>query len=272
MPAPAQESAQPLVEEPLLGRVFETDRRVRLGDASPGGRLRFDALVRYLQDVSDDDTRDAGFTSAAGWVVRRTVIEVKQFPVYLEAIACRTWCSGMGSRWAERRIRIRGERGGSIDSETLWVHVDAATGRPTVLPTEFHAIYGPATGGRAVRAGLRHGPPPPVADRTWTWAPRFCDYDVLGHVNNSNYWTVVEEELSLRRELRAPLRAELEHRDALGPGVTAEVVVHDDEHRMEIWIIEGGAVRASATVASVREAGVAGARVSEARILEKGTS
>jgi acyl-ACP thioesterase len=251
MPAAPSDSVEPLAEEPLVGRVFETDRRVRLGDASPGGRLRFDALVRYLQDVSDDDTRDAGFTEAAGWVVRRTVIEVGQFPVYLEAMTCRTWCSGTGGRWAERRIRVRGERGGAIDSATLWVHVDAASGRPTVLPAEFHALYGPATGGRTVRANLRHHAAPDVVKRQWTWTPRFCDYDVLGHVNNSNYWTVVEEELARRRDIRAPLRAELEHRDALEPGAVAEVTVVDEATGVRVWINEGGAVRASATVDAV---------------------
>ena len=248
MPAATPDSVELLVEEPLVGRVFETDRRVRLGDASPGGRLRFDALVRYLQDVSDDDTRDAGFTSATGWVVRRTVIDVQQFPVYLEAMACRTWCSGTGGRWAERRIRVRGEHGGAIDSATLWVHVDAATGRPTVLPAEFHALYGPATGGRTVRASLRHTAPPEVVERSWPWMPRFCDFDVLGHVNNANYWTVVEEELARRRDVRAPMRAELEHRDALEPGAVADVSVVDNADGFGLWIIEGGAVRASATV------------------------
>lgn len=248
MPAATPDSVEPLVEEPLVGRVFDTVRRVRLGDASPGGRLRFDALVRYLQDVSDDDTRDAGFTAAAGWVVRRTVIEVDRFPVYLEAMSCRTWCSGTGGRWAERRIRIRGEHGGAIDSATLWVHVDTATGRPTVLPAEFHSLYGPATGGRTVRASLRHLAAPEVAERVWSWTPRFCDFDVLGHVNNSNYWTVVEEELARRRDIRAPMRAELEHRDALEPGSVADVAVVDDTDGFGLWIIEGGAVRASATV------------------------
>lgn len=251
MPAADPDPVDPLAEEPLVGRVFETDRRVRLGDASPGGRLRFDSLVRYLQDVSDDDTRDAGFTAAAGWVVRRTVIEVSQFPVYLEAMMCRTWCSGTGSRWAERRIRVRGERGGAIDSATLWVHVDAATGRPTVLPAEFHAIYGPATGGRTVRANLRHPAVLEGGERRWQWTPRFCDYDVLGHVNNSNYWTVVEEELVRRRDIRAPLRAELEHRDALGPGAVVDVAVVDAATGIRLWMVEGGAVRASATVDGV---------------------
>ena len=59
---------------PAAGRRYTRTRPVRLGDSSPGGRLRFDGLARYLQDVSNDDTRDAAFENDMAWVVRRTAI------------------------------------------------------------------------------------------------------------------------------------------------------------------------------------------------------
>ena len=37
---------------------------MRLADVTPGGRLRLDALARYLQDVAGDDVDDAGITGA----------------------------------------------------------------------------------------------------------------------------------------------------------------------------------------------------------------
>ena len=195
--------------------------RVRLGDASPGGRLRFDALVRYLQDVANDDTRDAGFDDVMGWVVRRTEIEVRRFPVYLEPIALSTWCSGVGGRWAERRVHVAGEGGGRVEAATLWVHLDPDTMRPKVLPESFHALFGPSALGRTVRARLQHAEAPEDEDAVaarHTFPLRFTDFDVLNHVNNAVYWEVVEEELARRRELRAPLRAELEHRAPIEPG------------------------------------------------------
>ena len=148
------------VPVPAAGRVYQGQRRVRLGDASPGGRLRFDALVRYLQDVANDDTRDAGFDDVMGWVVRRTEIEVRQFPVYLEPIALSTWCSGVGGRWAERRVHVVGEGGGHVEAATLWVHLDPDTMRPKVLPESFHALFGPSALGRTVRARLQHAEAP----------------------------------------------------------------------------------------------------------------
>ena len=46
---------------------------MRLGDVDPSGRLRLDAIARYLQDVASDDAADAGLDT--GWVARRTLIE-----------------------------------------------------------------------------------------------------------------------------------------------------------------------------------------------------
>jgi acyl-ACP thioesterase len=236
-----------LVGVPTMGRVFATTRRVRLGDSSPGGRLRLDALVRLLQDVSDDDTRSAGFEDAAGWVVRRTAVQVQSFPTYLEVLHARTWCSGTGGRWAERRISFAGERGGSIESATLWVHLDPTTMRPITLPARFHEVYGEATGGRAVRASLHHGPRPEGLPATRHFPLRFTDFDVLGHVNNANYWVPVEEELARRRDVRAPLRAEVEHRDAIEQGALVDVYVRDGPCMFDLWLVDHDTDRVYAT-------------------------
>ncbi len=68
-----------IVSAPAAGRVFDGAATIRLGDSSPGGRARFDAIARHLQDLSDDDARAAGF-GAYSWVVRRTAIAVHAFP------------------------------------------------------------------------------------------------------------------------------------------------------------------------------------------------
>jgi acyl-ACP thioesterase len=246
--------ADVLVPEPAAGRVFSATRRVRLGDVSPRGRLRLDATVRYLQDVADDDTRDAGFVDAQGWVVRRTVIEVTTFPTYLEPVALRTWCSGLGSRWAERRTSLRGERGGHVEAATLWVHLDPDTMRPQPLSEQFHALYGPSAAGRTVRARLHHPEAGPSRDTvTVRWALRFADFDVLGHVNNAAYWTIVEEQLAARRSLRAPLRAEVEHRGALDVGTRdVELVVADENQTLVCWLHDA----ARGLVATARVSGL----------------
>ena len=53
--------------------MFTTARTVRGTDVTPAGRLRFDALARYLQDAAEDDLADIAEEmepgSAAGVIV-----------------------------------------------------------------------------------------------------------------------------------------------------------------------------------------------------------
>jgi acyl-ACP thioesterase len=237
-----------LVERPGAGRVFEGQRRVRLADVSPAGRLRLDAAARFLQDLSADDTADAALPDAEAWVVRKTVIHVGAFPRYLEPLRLATWCSGTGSHWAERRISIVGEQGGSVEAATTWVHFDTASGRPSRIPAGFDEIYGEASGGRRVKARLDHPDRPDGTPEGFAWPLRFTDFDVLGHVNNAACWQIVEEALSSRRELRAPLRAEVQHRTAIERGATVEVTVVDADGELCLWASIGGALAVTAKV------------------------
>lgn len=239
-----------LVERPSTGRVHEGRRTVRLADVSPAGRTRLDALARYLQDLSADDTADSALPDAEAWVVRKTVIEVRAFPRYLEPMALATWCSGTGSHWAERRIRITGGAGAAVDAATTWVHFDRATGRPSRIPEGFHEIYGEASGGRRVKARLDH-PDPPSDDGSagFGWPLRFTDFDVLAHVNNAAYWQIVEEVLSGRPDLRAPLRAEVQHRTAVERGAAVTVRVEErSDSGVALWVVADGTLAATAVV------------------------
>jgi acyl-ACP thioesterase len=236
-----------LVERPTAGRVFEGLRKVRIGDVDPGGRMRLDAAVRFLQDLSADDTADAALPDAEAWVVRRTTIEVHRFPRYLEGLALATWCSGTGSHWAERRVTIVGDRGGQIEATSIWVHVDLASGRPSRIPAGFDEIYGEAAGGRRVKARLVHPDPGPDANRQ-PWVIRHTDLDVLDHVNNAAYWEAVEEARAVDDTLRAPLRVEVEHHNALGHGDAAELVTTREGDALHVWVTGPVGVGASAVL------------------------
>ena len=199
-----------------VGRSFTVRGRVRLGDASPGGRLRCDAVARYLQDVSDDDTRDAG-VGGMTWVVRRTVLDVHSFPHYLETFELVTWCAGIGPRWAERRTSLVGDAGGRIEAATLWVALDSRTRRPARPSAEFLDIFGPSAQGRIVSSKLLLDRPSAEAEQS-PWSLRFVDFDVMGHVNNAVYWEVVESMLGDHPDVRAPLRLAVEHVSPLERG------------------------------------------------------
>lgn len=215
MPEPG---AAEITPKPDVGRVFEGARRIRLADVDPTGRCRLDAAVRHFQDVARDDSADAALTSPMNWVVRRVMVEVHRSPVFQEWIRLATWCSGHGSRWAERRTEIRGEHGSHIEAVTVWIFVDGDTGAPKQLDDDFFTIYGPTAGDRRVSARLALPTTPPDDAETTPWQVRFSDLDVLGHVNNAAQWAPVEEVRHRAGVATDGIRAELEHRAGVEPG------------------------------------------------------
>jgi hypothetical protein len=46
---------------PADGRVYAGRRRIRLADTDASGRLRLDAIARFLQDLAIDDVQETGW-------------------------------------------------------------------------------------------------------------------------------------------------------------------------------------------------------------------
>ncbi len=230
-----------LTKPPVSGRTFTTTRRVSIDDSSPDGRMELDAIARFLQDAGNDDTDDAGMAELGlAWVARRATIEVRSPARARELLTIRTWCSGTGSRWAERRTSITGEFGAEIEASAIWVHLDAQTGRPTKWGDDFAGTYLPSTGGRRVDAKLRHEKTVPEGDGQ-PWRFRRTDMDAFGHVNNAAYLSIAEEFLDAENHPRV----EIEWR---GPSVAHEDLrVH--RHGDQLWVtaLDAGDLRVTIT-------------------------
>jgi acyl-ACP thioesterase len=224
-----------LVAPPSNGRVFTDRARAGLGDVAPSGRVRLDAIARWLQDAAFADLIDSGLPDDGVWVVRRLRLRVERFPVFREAVAVATWCSGAGSLVAERRSTVRGDQGGLVEAVALWVHLDPAGSRPRPMGAGFDEVYGPSTGGRRVRARLRHPGPSPDGGRTEPWRFRAADLDLADHVNNAVYWQVLEEELP-PDGAHGPLDAEIEHR---APADAGEAALLLDGEMLWITALDG---------------------------------
>jgi acyl-ACP thioesterase len=221
---------------PADGRVFAEAVRPGLADCSPSGRIRLDALARWLQDVAYADVQDAGVADRAVWVIRRARLHVARFPRFGEHFEVSTFCSGLGRMWAERRTTIARAQAEAPDVEAvaLWVHLDPVTQRPTPLSAEEISAYGAgAAGERRVSARLRHPPVAPgAAEHPWRFRATECD--LAAHVNNTAYWTVLEEELLGAGEPDR-IDVEIEHRTPAQPG--DKRVLSDGAWR---WILDPG--------------------------------
>lgn len=237
-----------LAPAPRRGRTFTVTRCVRSPEATATGRVRLDAVARYLQDVATDDIRDSGYADPVGWVARRTLLLVRRWACLDELVELTTFAAGLGSRWADRRTSLVGDAGARIEASTIWVHVEADGRRAKPLSPQFHELYGEASGGRHVSARLMHPAPPPGAPGR-PWALRTTDLDAMGHVNNAVHWCVLEEDLG-GSEPALPLVAELEYRTAIGSVRAVDVVRATVAGERWWWLRTAATVHASARLSA----------------------
>jgi acyl-ACP thioesterase len=199
-------------------------------------------MARWLQDVAYSDVVDAGFEGEGAWIVRRTRIRVEAFPSFGEDLTIRTFCSGIGRFSAERRTSIRGETA-AVETVALWICLDVDRGRPMRFPPEFMAAYEESAAGRDANVRLRHPDPPGDAERS-EWRFRASEVDPAGHINNSHYWAVLEEDLAAGPEPDS-IDAEIEYRD---PAEAGDAVVL--RAGSSIWVAsQTGDLHASIVVA-----------------------
>jgi acyl-ACP thioesterase len=244
-----------LVPEPDAGRVFRSERTIRLADVGVDGRLRLDALARFMQDVASDDVADAEADDGSlTWVVRRTSIDILSQFVGDQVVALSTWASGSGSHWAARRTSIAGNAGGGCEAESIWVLIDRATSRLARLPARFDEVYGPSTGGRKVSARLELAPEPALDSTRVAWPLRVADIDTLGHANNAVYWAAIETAIAVTADgagATAPpgLRGVLEYRRPVDLTSELALAIVGGHAEVHVWFVDGGATAACAEVA-----------------------
>lgn len=242
--------------DPVAGRVYATRRIVRSTDVVPAGRLRLDALARYLQTTAEEDVAEAGLAEPVVWLVRRCELRIKALPSMSERLTVATFCSGTGPRWAERITTLSSQDGRPLVQATaVWAAVGRADGRPVPLSPEFLAIYAESTGGRAVSVRLSHPRPGAALDGNGAeistpprdWPLRAVDFDTAGHVNNAVHWAVVEDELAAAGQL--PGMAEIEYQRAIMPGCRPRVRTSRRAGNTMLWLVDGERLLASARLA-----------------------
>ncbi len=230
----------PSLPRPKAGRTYSALRAIRLSDIDAHGRLRLDAVARFLQDVAIDDVEETGWGMPEHlWFVRSIRIDVLEPFVGWGEISLTTWCSGVAAIAAGRRWSLSRADGGRIEVDSVWIHLDADA-RPARIG-DF-GVYAEAAGGRPVSTRLGLPDPSPDAARV-PWPLRASDVDLHGHVNNAVYWQAVEDVLAID----GPVRAELDYHQPIDLGDDLELLVADTT----IGFAVGDELRAVARVSPI---------------------
>jgi acyl-ACP thioesterase len=211
--------------------VFDTGWPLRGADVDREGRLRFDAACRHIQDVGSDQLCQLGYEAVHPlWIVRRTMVDLIEPINFQDRLRLRRWCSGTSNRWCEMRVRIDGRKSGLMESEAFWININRETRGPSRISDDFvSGLKRTATTDRLrwksyLKAGGRDD-----ATRTVDYPVRVSDIDMFDHMNNSVYWSVVEDYLQTHRPelLKAPVRVTIEHDAAVALGERLEIITHE---------------------------------------------
>ena len=238
---------EPLVPQPASGRTFRTSYRIRLSDTDATGRLRLDAVARYLQDAATDDVEETGWGAPEHlWVLRSVRVDVVRPFLDDLTIAVVTWGSSFSSLAAGRRWSLAGDQGGSIEVDSTWIHL-GPDARPARIGAGFDG-YAEAAQGKVASTKLTLAPPASDGRRA-AWPLRATDVDRMGHVNNAAYWAAIEHRLAGGEpDLRHAIRARLDYRHPIDLGEHVELAESTHGDRYGAAFVVGDVVKAVAWV------------------------
>lgn len=237
----------PLAPIPATGRTYRVAYKIRLSDADATGRLRLDAVARFLQDAAIDDVEETGWGAPEHlWVLRSVRIDVVEPFLADQSVGIVTWGSSFSALAAGRRWSLSGDAGGSIEVDSIWIHL-GPDARPARIGAGFDG-YAEAAQGRVTSTKLTLAPPPLDGDRR-VWPLRATDVDRMGHVNNAAYWSAVEQRLlELGHDVRRPLRGRLDYRHPIDLGERVELAETAHDGRYGAAFVVADVVKAVARV------------------------
>ncbi len=223
-------------------RFFQHNVRVLLSDSDPNGELRLDALARFLHDAATLDIEESGLHLETIWVLRTTEMTIHENANYLDNLKVVTWCSGSGKSWVERRSDIFRNNAKIIETRSIWVNVSGVRQGAKPLPEEFFSTYGESVRQEKISARQTLKTPlhPPISSTTIQL--RFCDLDIMDHVNNAIHLSLVEETLhrERQRDYASSYKVKVEFKDAieLAPKTVVANLWSFNKNKVQIELVQ----------------------------------
>ena len=136
------------MENVCMTPVYRYDFTVSLEAIDGNGHVNNVAYVQWMQDVAVRHSEASGCTQAsrdagATWVVRKHSVEYLRPAFEGDPITVMTWVSNFRRALSLRKYKFIRTSDNMVLSmgETDWVFVDAASGRPRVIPLEVKDVF-----------------------------------------------------------------------------------------------------------------------------------
>ena len=119
--------------------------------------------LRWMQEVATAHSDAQGWTLAryaetkTSWVIRSHTIDYLRPAFASETLTVLTWIGGFEEQESPRHYLFWRERDRKIlaKARTVWVFVDAQTGRARTIPAEFRSVFDVVADEREVLRALR---------------------------------------------------------------------------------------------------------------------
>ncbi len=195
--------------------VYSREYRLRNKDVNMFMRLRLSRLTEMLQEASIDHTEQLGAgrekTLDRGllWVVVQQETEIFRMPEYDEQITVQSWPGRTMHVLFPRYYRLLSKNGEVlVQGSSLWTLVDENS-RKIVFPDRFGIEIPEETTGFETALPGRPGKRDTDHSRQFQVPFSYCDLN--GHMNNTRYFDLAEDTVTLSSSGRIPSRIRTEY-------------------------------------------------------------
>ncbi len=229
---------------PMTSDIYEKKLRIRSEHVNRSRILRTSSLFRLLQETSIAHTTELGFgrdkTLDRGllWIISRQVLQISRMPRYDDDILIRSWPGDMLHVFFPRFYEIWTGGECAVRGEALWLLMDEQS-RTMVFPNEYGILIPGIPDGlpSGITSAIR-APEDAAPVFSEVLKPRFSQTDINGHINNANYFDIIDD--LLPEEIPSacfPVRIEAEYLTEIRPDNT--VTVRGFRNPAGIWYIDG---------------------------------
>ncbi len=214
--------------------MYQLKSKVRYSEANAKAELTYHALLNYLQDSSTLHSEELGESGAQlleknmAWILSFWQICIEEVPKLSQNICVKTWPYSTKGLLGLRNFCMENENGEKIIKEnSIWVLVDAKTGRPIRITDEVSSHYPDEPKLDMDYCDRKIVIPEEYEEKPAIKVPKYF-IDTNNHMNNAKYVMVAEEYLPEDFSVKE-IRVEYKKAAVFGDEIIPRVTISEKE-------------------------------------------